>query len=236
MKRHALAFKLPASTPAGPRGAPFWLAAWLAAVGANLVTPRTALADAEAPPSAPVDVMVKTEPPPRRVVALEWNPIALLYERVSVSVEIAPLDHHVLILSPYYFNSRTAAFQPNTPDAAGNIVQVPSQRFEGFGGEIGYRYYTGLGGPRGFFVGPSLILASVQGTAGDGTKTSLADYGFAVDVGYQMLVADNWVVALGVGAEYTWAGKSLPDQQWPANMYANSGFHPRPLFALGYAF
>jgi hypothetical protein len=231
MKRHALAFKVLARVPAGLCAAVLFTGV----MGVNIVMPRTAFADPESPPPAPIDVAVKTEPPPRRVVSLEWNPIALLYRRVSVNVEIAPADHHVLILSPYYFYSQTAAFE-TSPDAAGNSVQVPSQRFEGFGGEIGYRYYTGLGGPRGFFVGPSLILASVQCKAGNGATTSLADYGVAFDVGYQMLVANNWAIALGVGAEYTWASKSLPDQQWPANIYANSGFHARPLFALGYAF
>jgi hypothetical protein len=227
MKRVGLALRLLASAPAGAC-AVLW-------VGTCTATERDANAAAP-PPPPPVDVVVKTEPPPRRVLTVEWNPVALLFERLSVNVEIAPADHHVLILSPYVFDARTAAFQSSATDAAGNAIQVESQRFEGVGGEIGYRYYTGLGGPRGLFVGPSFILASVQATAGDGSKTSLADFGVALDVGYQMLVADNWVVALGVGAQYTWATKSLPDQQWPADIYANSGVHVRPLFALGYAF
>jgi hypothetical protein len=185
---------------------------------------------ARADPPPPVDVAVKVEPPPQRVVALEWNPLDLLSERISVSLEIVPVSHHALVLTPYYFDSSTAAFQTEA------LVEIPSQRFRGFGGEIGYRYYTGLAGPRGLFVGPSLILAWVQATAGDGSQTSLSDYGIAVDVGYEALVADNWVIALGVGADYTFTSKSLPEQQWPANTYANSGFHPRPLASLGYAF
>jgi hypothetical protein len=185
---------------------------------------------ARAEPPPPVDVLVKEEPPERRVVALEWNPVGLLYDRISASLEIVPVSHHGLVLTPYYFDSSTAAFETE------NLVQVPSQRFRGFGGEIGYRYYTGLGGPRGFFVGPSLILAWVQATAGDGTQISLSDYGIAVDMGYEALVADNWVVALGIGADYTFTSRSLPEQQWPANAYANCGFHPRPLVSLGYAF
>ena len=83
-------------------------------------------------------------------------------------------------------------------------------------------------------MGPSLIVADVQATPAAGSTTSLTDFGVAVDIGYQMLVAERWTVALGVGAEYVFTSKSLPDQQWPANLYANAGFHPRPLVALGY--
>jgi hypothetical protein len=199
------------------------LASACLALGAT--TAREAVAD----PPPPVDVVVEEPPPPRRVATIEWNPIALVLDRLSANVEIVPVDHHALVLSPFYFNARTASFTLNS-------VEVPSQRFEGFGGEIGYRYYWGRGGPRGFFVGPSLLLSDVQATAADGTKTSFTDIGVAGDVGYQMLVADGWVVSLGVGVQYTFTSKSIPDQQMPANIYANEGVQPRLLFALGYAF
>jgi hypothetical protein len=137
------------------------------------------------------------------------------------------------MLTPYYFDSQTAAF---TQSGTNVNTFVPSQKFEGFGGEIGYRYFTGLNGPRGFFVGPSFVIADVQATSGGGSQTTLMDFGVAVDAGWEMLVADNWSVSLGLGAEYVFTSKSLPSQQWPANIYANSGFHPRPLFAIGYAF
>jgi hypothetical protein len=61
-------------------------------------------------------------------------------------------------------------------------------------------------------------------------------YGGAVDVGWQALVADDWVVSLGGGGEYTFTSKAVPDQQAPAAYYANSGLHPRALAAVGYAF
>ena len=206
-----------------------------------LVTCTLSLATADvarADQAPPVDVSVKEEPPPSRIVTLQWNPVDLVYERLSANLQIVPTSHHALMLTPFYFDSQTAAFTQSGTDAGGNPVnvQVPSQKFEGFGGEIGYRYFTGHSGPRGFFIGPSFIIADVQATAGSGAQTTLMDYGIAVDAGYQMLVADNWAVSLGLGAEYVFTSKSLPDQQWPANIYANSGFHPRPLFALGYAF
>jgi hypothetical protein len=201
---------------------------------ASLAAEQVALAE----PPPPVDVVVKQEPPPARVVTLQWNPVDLVYERLSGNLQIVPSDHHALMLTPFYFDSQTAAFTQSGTDAAGNPVNVAvaSQKFEGFGGEIGYRYFSGFAGPRGFFIGPSFVIADVQATAGNGAQTSIMDYGIAVDAGYEMLVADNWAVSLGLGAEYVFTSKSLPNQQWPANIYANNGFHPRPLFALGYAF
>lgn len=62
------------------------------------------------------------------------------------------------------------------------------------------------------------------------------DYGVALDVGWQALVADDWVIGLGGGAEYSFTSKSVPDQQAPAAYYANAGVHPRALAALGYVF
>jgi hypothetical protein len=190
-------------------------------------------AAAPAPATPPVDVVVAEASPPRRVFALEWNPVALFIDRISATIEIAPVDHHVLVLSPYYFNTRTASF-PGVSDGA--PVAHLSQRFEGVGGEIGYRYYAGYGGPRGFFAGPSFILAGLKATDGAGSETSLMDYGIALDVGWQALVADDWVIGLGGGAQYSFTSKSVPDQQAPAAYYANAGVHPRALAALGYAF
>jgi hypothetical protein len=206
----------------------------LSCAAVSLATAGVARADQ--PP--PVDVAIKETPPPSRVVTLQWNPVDLVYERLSANLQIVPVSHHALMLTPFYFDSNTAAFTQSGTNSAGNPVniQVPSQKFEGFGGEIGYRYFSGLAGPRGFFIGPSFVIADVQATAGSGAQTTLMDYGIAVDAGYEMLVADNWAVSLGLGAEYVFTSKSVPNQQWPANIYANSGFHPRPLFALGYAF
>jgi hypothetical protein len=185
---------------------------------------------AAADPAAPVDVVVQEAAPPRRVVAIEWNPIALVIDRISANVEVVPVEHHALILSPFYFNTRTASFVDNAGDT------LASQKFEGFGGEIGYRYYSGRGGPRGFFAGPSFILEDVTATASSGAKTTFTSYGIAADVGYAALVANDWVVSLGGGAQYDFTSQSIPSQQAPAAYYANSGVHPRILVALGYAF
>jgi hypothetical protein len=76
----------------------------------------------------------------------------------------------------------------------------------------------------------------VKATAQDGTQTHFHNYGVAADVGYQMLVADRVVISLGAGVQYNWISRSIPNQQFPAKLYANGGVRPRVLLSLGWAF
>jgi hypothetical protein len=201
---------------------------------AFVLTGATARA-ASAQPPPPVDVVLHEAPPPRRVVAIEWNPLALLViGKVSANVVVVPTDHHALVLSPFYASTTTAPIY--IFDASGGMTQLPQQTFSGFGGEIGYRYYLGEGGPRGFFIGPSLMLASITAKAGDGGKTEFLDYGLAADAGWGALVTDKVAISLGGGLQYTATSKSIPSQQLPAAVYANNGVRPRVLFSVGWAF
>jgi hypothetical protein len=167
-------------------------------------------------------------------VTLEWSPLPLFtIGRLSASAVVVPADHHALVLSPFY---EWATTQPiDVFSGEGAATQLPQQKFWGFGGEIGYRYYTGLGGARGFFVGPSLILAAMTAKPQVGSNTSYLDYGVAADVGYEMLLADAVAVSLGAGVQYTTPSKSIPDQQFPADIYANSHVFPRVLASIGWA-
>jgi hypothetical protein len=191
---------------------------------------------AAAEPPPPVDVVVRENPPPRRVFAIEYNPLSLVIGKVSGNVVVVPIDHHGLVLTPFYVSTTTVPINRVLDPAGMSVEQLPKQKFEGFGGEIGYRYYSGLGGPRGFFAGPSLAVAWITATASNLTQTSFVDYVLAGDVGYAALVADRVAITLGVGAQYTFTSKTIPNQQPPANIYANSAFEPRVLAALGCAF
>ena len=189
---------------------------------------------AVAEPPLAVDVVIHDEPPPRRILTIEWNPFPLLIGKLSANIVIAPIDHHTLVLSPAYFSTETAdIFIYND---AGGSTQLPKQKFQGFAGELGYRYYFGEGGPRGFFLGPSAILMSVKATAQNGIQTKFLNYGAAADLGYQVLVGDRVALSLGAGVQYTKTNKSIPDQQFPAKIYASGGVRPRLLFSLGWAF
>jgi hypothetical protein len=182
-----------------------------------------------------VDVALHDAAPPHRTLVVSWNPLPLVtINKLSADVVIAPGDHHALVVSPFYAwttTSPVAIF-----DDAGNRTMLPEQKFKGFGAELGYRYYFEAGGPRGFFVGPSLVFGSYTATAQDGTDTSYLQYGLAADAGYQILVADRFSIALGGGLQYLATSKSIPDQQFPAWIYANNRLSPRVLFSLGWGF
>jgi hypothetical protein len=198
----------------------------------------TAAGTAIAEQAPPVDVTIKEAEPPQRVLTVQYNPLALFIWKLSADVVVTPTDHHALVLSPFYAWPSTVHISTQRLDDNGTAYtyDIPSQSFTGFGGEIGYRYYGGLAGPRGFFLGPSLLLASMTATAANNKTTSFFDYGFAIDAGYGALLAERFALTLGAGAQYVLINKTIPDQQYPASIFANSGLRPRFLASLGYAF
>ncbi|MGD0678373.1 MAG: hypothetical protein ABSC94_23430 [Polyangiaceae bacterium] len=200
---------------------------------------------ARADPAPPVDVALHGAPSPHRAFSVEWNPLTLFIDKISFNVVVVPGDHHALVLSPFYTWAKTNAYATGIDangnplmDANGNpyTLNVLAQTFHGFGGELGYRYYFDKGGPRGFFLGPSLLLAGITATAGNGTQTSFSDVGFAADAGYEALIADTIAISVGAGAQYVLTSKSIPEQQLPASIYANNALRPRLLLSLGYGF
>ncbi len=184
--------------------------------------------------TAEVDVSLPEELSPRRVVTVEWNPLPLLVGKLSGNVVVVPISHHALVITPFYVSTTTAPIY--VWDDSGNATQLPQQRFHGLGGELGYRYYSGERGPRGWFVGPSLILGWLTATAENGSSLGYLDYGVAADIGYQLLVGDSVAVSLGAGLQYTRTSKAIPNQQFPADIYANNLARPRVLLSLGWAF
>jgi hypothetical protein len=167
-----------------------------------------------------------------RNVAIEITPLSLIIEHYGAGLELMPFEHHALLLSAYYFATTTAKYPAD--QKAGPHA---SNDFNGVGGEIGYRYYYGHNGPRGLFVGPSLLLGKFKAVPNaGGSSTSFYDLGVGADVGYQAILGDAWVFGFSAGAQYTWASQSFPAQEAPAAYHANSGIHPRMQIAVGYAF
>lgn len=205
----------------------------------------------DAVPSGPVEVVVPEDAPARRWLGIEWNPLPFFtmhtgvrpsdpgrpaqggLGKLSIDVVFAPLEHHALVLSPFYVLTRTTPITIFADDAT--PTRLPIQTFRGFGTELGYRYYFGSSGLRGVFVGPSLIIGSFTAKAENGDKKSYADYGAAVDFGYQALVLDRLALGLGVGLQYTTTSKSIPDQMLWAKVFANSTLFPRVLASVGWA-
>jgi hypothetical protein len=202
-------------------------------------------------PRGPVNVTIDEPSPPRRYVSIEWNPLPFVamhtgtrpsdpgrpeqggVGKISANIVLAPFEHHAVIVSPFYVLTRTTPITVFDNDA--NPTRLPIQTFEGFGTELGYRYYTGRGGLRGVFFGPSLILGSFTATAENGTQLPYLDYGFAVDFGYQALVVDRVALSLGAGLQYATTSKSIPDQMLWAKVFANSVVLPRVLVSVGWA-
>ena len=206
----------------------------LAALFVQVAGRAARAADAGDSSGMAVDVTLPAQAAPRRLAAVEWNPLTLLVGKVSGNVVLVPVSHHALILTPFYVSATTAPIY--VFDDSGNATQTPQQRFRGWGGELGYRYYSGERGPRGWFAGPSLILGWMTATAQDGTTLGYLDYGLAADIGYQLLIDDDIALSLGAGLQYTRTSKGIPSQQFPADTYSNDLVRPRALLSLGWAF
>jgi hypothetical protein len=217
-----------------------------------LIGPRTTFAEAP-PPAAPepsysataatqwpltstgaVDVALRPPAPPRRTLALEFNPLAgLALHRWGGNIIVAPFEHHAIIVNPYHAYART--FPINLYDDNGYPLALPVQRFYAWGGELGYRYYTGRGGLRGLFLGPSVFADWVTADAQDGSQTKYVYYGIAADVGYQALITDRVSLSFGAGLQYGRPDKDIPRQGFMAKYYANPIVLPRLLVSIGWA-
>jgi hypothetical protein len=160
--------------------------------------------------------------------AAEWNPIGLFVGgRVSLNLEWVPVTHHAIEVSPHFTHT--------TSDVATSPDVKESQSYTGFGGEIGYRYYTGHRGPNGVFVGPSIIAGAYNASLPGGDK-AFTNLGIAADVGAQAILFDHLVVGGGVGIEYLKVSHDFGDLPTSASMIASSGVKPRLLLEAGAAF
>lgn len=213
-------------------------------VGLAVVSPRTALAaDAREPAPAELDrpsqrsPRAGDEPEGFKQLAVEFNPLSLIIGRYSAQVEYLPVLHHGFVLNPHY---DSVSFEL-TVSAAGEEYTY-EEGFSGFGGEIGYRYYTGRNGPNGFFIGPSFLVGrySTKGSElEEWDQKSFTSLGWAVDLGGQGVIGPGIVLGIGVGMQQT--KNSINADQFgelplSAEILVGSGVRPRFLLALGYAF
>ena len=199
--------------------------------GAVAVSPRlpivafvfSVLASAPRPSfgQAPVDAEVRAPP---KHVAIEWNPLAAFpLLRASANVEVLVAEHHALGGNLAY-------------EAFGSEVNGPI-------GEIGYRYYSGTGGLEGFFIGPSLIGGVLSykpycySTPPPCVHGTAVMTGVAVDAGFQTIFSNQFVLGVGGGVAYLHADRKINfDGENPAVVLLATGFIPRILFSIGYAF
>ncbi len=181
-----------------------------------------------AQPTGSVDPLTQESPLPEKSsefhsLVIEYNPLTILTERIAATLLFMPLEHHALLLSPYYVLAVT-----NNPR--------PPNYVNGFGAELGYQYFTGVLGPRGFYYGPSLLFFAGKLKADStGASVDFQSFGAAFDVGYQAIFG-HLLIGLGAGAQFTFSTKSLGNQELPVSIYTNTFLRPRAFVDIGYAF
>jgi hypothetical protein len=168
---------------------------------------------------------------PFKSVALQVNPLGVVIGRYSADLEYLPATHHALHLTILGYFALPGA----------------SDELTGFGAEMGYRYYSGLYGPHGFFAGASFLAYSLQYVHAalpgvpleSSDDTAFVQLGGALDVGYQLVFLGNLAVGAGVGVQVT---EETPRphfdyaKQGVENFLYGPGVRPRALLSAGAAF
>ncbi len=196
---------------------PVWATAAIAAIA--LPSVRIARAD---------DI---DEGEPFRSVALEGNPLAMAIGRYSLDLEYLPAAHHAAHLTAigYY------------------ALPGPTDTFQGFGAEVGYRWYASSHGPEGFFIGGSFLVGGYEyahttpnlSAVDTPYSTQFVSLGGAVDAGFQWVVLGDFAFGLGAGAGYT--VDTAPPKFGPVHpawqkLVYGPGASPRVLMSVGAAF
>jgi len=172
-----------------------------------------------------------------RNISLGVNPLGIAIGRYSIQGEYLFAKHHAITLNPFF------AHAPVTVTVNGQEVDGGS--LNGFGGELGYRLYTGTRGPNGFFVGPSVLFGSYSQSAPSGTQAagskgsdSFVAYGGALDIGGQAIIGPGIVLGGGFGLQYTSTSQDLntDNLNLASAIIAGGGVRPRFLLTLAYAF
>jgi hypothetical protein len=163
-------------------------------------------------------------------LSIEANPAALAIGRYSLQAEWAVAPHHVLLINPQYTN-----LTAEVSVSSGGSSATYDEEFTGFGGELGYRFYTGDRGMNGLFVGIS-ALGGAYHAKNPFAEKSFTSFGGAVDVGWQAIVGPGILLGVGGGLQYAKASEEFLDLPLSASVIAGSGLRPRLLFSIGYAF
>ena len=157
-------------------------------------------------------------------VSLTLNPLSLLLSRVGINGEYMLTQHHGLSLNPFY-----------------QSFTIFYTEFSNFGGELGYRYYTGTRGANGFFLGPfvTMISAFTKTVVGSIRSSPLTDestliYGLGLDLGGQHVFEGGFTIGGGLGFEYL-ASKTTSTLA-SSSTFTAKGIAPRFLFTLGWSF
>ena len=192
----------------------------------------TSIASAQGPTSIDQPAPVEYKAPEPKTMTLVANPLSTIVGRYGVDFTYMVAPHHGLVVNPYYSH-----VSPQVTTTENGVSTTYSETFSGFGGELGYRYYTGEKGANGFFIGPSLLFGAFsQSNSYNSDKTSFTSMGAAVDIGGQAIIGDGFTIGGGFGLQYTKTSTTFNDLPLTSAILAGGGVRPRFLFTIGYSF
>jgi hypothetical protein len=164
--------------------------------------------------------------------AVTGSPLGFIIGRYNVDLEYLPAPHHALHLTAIGYYAL-----PGVDD-----------QLTGFGAEVGYRWYSGVHGPEGVFLGGSFLAGEyeyIHGTAAQVPSpldlpddTQYVSLGGAIDAGYQAIILGHFAVGGGVGLQYT-ADTEQPHFEYVSHPWHDlvygAGLRPRVLLSVGAA-
>jgi hypothetical protein len=199
-------------------------------------TPATTPAASSASSSASTPATPKEGPDgrpvddPFRSIALTANPLSLILGRIGVNIEWLPTTHHAIIANP--FGQFASAGEENS--------LTGKTSYTNFGGELGYRFYTGSRGANGFFIGPFATILTSNSTTSRATSTgkveastSFLAYGGGLDLGGQHVFKNGFTIGGGAGLVYLTSSASGTNS---SSTIKFEGVLPRFLLTAGYSF
>jgi hypothetical protein len=169
----------------------------------------------------------------RRPVALTLNPLGFVIQRYGGNLEYSFAPHHVIAGTGYV---QTVPVEMVRPFARGVEIRdratAPS-----FGGELGYRLYSGRRGADGLFIGGSFVAMPVAyprlGRDRAVELERIYGVGGAVDIGAQTVTSWGLTIGGGLGASFLAYGMPNDPSRLP---FAMPNVLPRLLLQTGYSF
>jgi hypothetical protein len=158
-----------------------------------------------------------------RPAALTWNPLDILWGRLSINMELlAGVMHHAFVASLHtlVFNDSRGSSKNLISEGFGFATQLSSE----LGGELGYHYWFSPGYTlRGFFAGPSILIGGTSRPAVADINTGRGYFGAALDGGWQAVFDGGFTVGFGAGLGVL-------------HMASTTAAFPRLLGQVGYSF
>ena len=125
-------------------------------------------------------------------MALLVDPLAMaVFDRYEFVLEVLPVAHHAFAIRPFMASRTGTTTGPDIQE--GRTIETNPTTLNGYGVELGYRFYTSDRGPIGGFIGPSFMVGKYtaryvnMGFEAPGVTA----YGVALDFGVQFVVIEH---------------------------------------------